>query len=87
MTGSELAALRRRLGFSQLELMRELDVRSRQTVSSWENSDEAPRIVVLALHALELDQDCRIMFGKKCSQKEEHQYYDRLKEKEMRRNE
>lgn len=59
MTGAEWAAKRRRLGYSQQTLMEELGIGSRQTISTWENSDEVPRLAILALHALEHCPECR----------------------------
>jgi transcriptional regulator with XRE-family HTH domain len=66
MRGSEMVALRKRLGYNQRELMIELDVKSRQTISAYENSlDKVPRLVELALVALESKPECRIRSGKK----------------------
>lgn len=64
MRGSELIAWRELMGFSQLDLMKELGVKSRQTISSWENSEEIPRIVALAIKALEFDPNLREWAGK-----------------------
>jgi transcriptional regulator with XRE-family HTH domain len=78
MTGREWAAWRGRLGYSQQTIMRELDIRSRQTISNWENSEEVPRLAVLALHALEHHPDCQTTsttFTKGASRKVERAYY------------
>ena len=76
MQGPDLLAWRKRNGFSQEELMKELGVRSRQTISSWENSEkDVPRLVELALNALEKDPSCRRRAGKKASAKEKRDYF------------
>lgn len=53
MLGSELRAWRKSIGWTQAELMRELDVSSRQTMSNWENGGKLPRMVELAIIALD----------------------------------
>lgn len=70
MRGSELSELRKRLGYRQEDLLRELDLGSRQTLSGWENASEVPRLVELATIALESRPDCRRIAGKKGSAKE-----------------
>jgi transcriptional regulator with XRE-family HTH domain len=68
MRGRELTEWRRRNGYDQKGLMNELEIGSRQTISSWENSKRPiPRTVVLALTALERLPDCRNIAGKKVS--------------------
>lgn len=75
MTGEELVAWRRRNGYSQEQLMRELDVKSRQTISSWEKSgNQVERTVELALIALERDPMLRRIAGKKASAREARAY-------------
>ncbi len=74
MTGGELSAWRRRNDFTQSDLMAELDVGSRQTVSSWENASEVPRMVELAVTALELDPNLRQRAGKKASTAEKRAF-------------
>jgi transcriptional regulator with XRE-family HTH domain len=74
MTGGELLAWRRRNDFTQLDLMAELNIGSRQTISSWENASEVPRIVELAVIALELDLRLRQRAGKKASATEKRAF-------------
>ena len=53
MTGAELKKWRKSNGYTQQRLQIELGVKSRGTISSWENSATAvPRVVELALLAL-----------------------------------
>ena len=75
MRGKELAAWRERMGFSQLDLMKELGVKSRQTISSWENSDAVPRIVELAVISLERDPGLRLFAGEAASPREGRRYF------------
>jgi transcriptional regulator with XRE-family HTH domain len=74
MTGGELSAWRRRNDFTQLDLMAELAVGSRQTISSWENASEVPRKVELAITALELEPNLRQRAGKKASAAEKRAF-------------
>jgi transcriptional regulator with XRE-family HTH domain len=74
MTGGELLAWRRRNDFTQRDLMAELAIGSRQTVSSWENASEVPRIVELAVKALELDPGLRQRAGRKASAAEKRAF-------------
>jgi transcriptional regulator with XRE-family HTH domain len=68
MQGEELVAWRRKHGFTQEQLMLELDVKSRQTMSAWENSGrQVPRLVELALVALEREPSVRLIHGKKAT--------------------
>ena len=53
MTGAELKAWRVRIGWTQADLMIELEVGSRQTISTWENADRIPRLVELAVIAID----------------------------------
>lgn len=76
MRGRDLRDWRKRNGFSQEELRRELELGSRQTVSSWERPEkEVPRLVELALRALELDPTCRRHGGRKASAKVGRDYF------------
>lgn len=76
MRGHDLVAWRKRNGYSQEDLMMELDVKSRQTISSWENSNrDIPRLVELALNALEGLPHFRRLAGKKASKKEKRDYF------------
>ena len=76
MKGRDLREWRRRNGFSQEELKEELELGSRQTVSTWERPErEVPRLVQLALHALEFDPSCRLRAGKKTTAKERQDYF------------
>ena len=71
MKGNELPAWRKRNRyFRQEDLMKELDIKSRSTVSTWENSeDELPRVVQLALRALEELPDARTIAGRRTNAK------------------
>ena len=55
MKGNELPTWRKQNGYpNQDGLRRELGIKSRGTISAWENSDnELPRTIQLALSALE----------------------------------
>jgi transcriptional regulator with XRE-family HTH domain len=53
MTGAELRAWREKNGWTQADLMIELEVASRQTISTWEKADRIPRLVELATIALD----------------------------------
>ncbi len=76
MQGLDLVQWRRRNGYSQEELIMELGVKSRQTISTWENSErEIPRMVELAVRALELDANCRRLGGKKASARDKRDYF------------
>ncbi len=59
MRGNELREWRQRLGWTQSDLMEELEISSRQTLSSWENAEEIPRLVELAIIALDQVEACR----------------------------
>lgn len=79
MNGAELREWRKRNGYSQDELMKELGIRSRQTISSWENSnDELSRMLELALNALEYVPESRRRFGSKMSAMERKQALQRF---------
>jgi transcriptional regulator with XRE-family HTH domain len=53
MTGAELRNWRTQRGWSQADLTTELDIKARQTVAAWENSEKIPRLVELAVMALD----------------------------------
>ena len=68
MGGIDLKQRRKRLGYNQEDLMKELGIKSRQTISTWENTSESlPRILELALTALENIPECRNWLGKRVS--------------------
>jgi DNA-binding XRE family transcriptional regulator len=77
MTGADLTAWRKTNGYTQELLMKELEVKSRQTISSWEHSDRIPRMVELALRALEYIPEYRQIGGKKATSKEAKAYFAR----------
>jgi transcriptional regulator with XRE-family HTH domain len=53
MTGADLKAWRAKIGWTQNDLMTELEMGSRQTVCTWEKSEKIPRLVELAIYALD----------------------------------
>jgi DNA-binding XRE family transcriptional regulator len=63
MTGAELREWRRNIGWTQADLMKELDVASRQTIITWEGATEVPRMVELAITALDQVEPCRRRSG------------------------
>jgi len=74
MKGSELVQWRQRNGYSQVDLMNELE-KSRQTVSTWERPDtEVPRVVELALIALERHPDCRMSAGQRATRQQAKEF-------------
>ena len=82
MRGRELTDWRKRNGYDQKALMRELGIRSRQTVSKWENSGEAvPRTVELALIALEKFPECRNIAGHVATSRERRKYFSEIGER------
>ena len=79
MRGEDLSNWRKRNGYDQKSLMDELGIRSRQTLSSWENSKRPiPRTVELALVALERLPDCRNIGGKKASPQERGEFLNKI---------
>ncbi len=73
--GIDLKDWRKRHGYTQEALMRELEVNSRQTMSTWEKSpDELPRIVQLALRALEEIPEARYVDGKRTETAEKRRW-------------
>ena len=81
MRGSDLVAWRKIHGYSRSRLLGELGVKSRQTLSTWENSDEIPRLLELALLALARIPECREtnVGGKHITKSERLQYSPRIK--------
>ena len=75
--GTEFAEWRRKNGYSLQTLAIELGVKSRQTVSNWEAKSEIPRFVQLALLALDLAPELRVIAGKRPSAKERQQFRKR----------
>lgn len=53
MTGAELRGWRVKRGWTQADLTTELDIKARQTVAAWESSEKIPRLVELAVMALD----------------------------------
>lgn len=79
--GTDLPAWRQAHGYSQDDLRKELGVKSRQTISTWENDKrELPRTLQLALMALARIPEARNIFGKKTSPSEWRSY---AKQKEI----
>jgi transcriptional regulator with XRE-family HTH domain len=75
MDGNDLVKWRERNGYSQEELMREVGIKSRQTMSAMENNKTlVPRMLVLALIALEGIPESRAHFGKKAKAKDEKKF-------------
>lgn len=76
MRGADLREWRRRHGYNQEHLMKELGIQSRQTISTWENSSKKlPRMLELALIALENVPESRTVYGKRASVAEKIKYY------------
>ena len=65
MKGIDLKKWRDRNNFTQDFLMNELGIKSRQTIISWEHSEYIPRIVELAIIALDQIEACRRQSGYK----------------------
>jgi transcriptional regulator with XRE-family HTH domain len=58
MTGAQLKSWRQERGWKQSDLMVELEIGSRQTITTWETSNEIPRLVELAIVALDQIEAC-----------------------------
>jgi transcriptional regulator with XRE-family HTH domain len=58
MTGAQLKAWRKGRGWTQSDLMNELQVTARQTVVRWEQADKIPRMVELSVIALDQVEGC-----------------------------
>ncbi|MDB5610935.1 MAG: hypothetical protein JWP25_7835 [Bradyrhizobium sp.] len=65
MRGAELKVWREKRGWTQGDLMQELEIRSRQTVTTWEASERIPRTIVLAVIALDQVEACNRCGGYK----------------------
>ena len=63
MHGSDLKAWRKKNGWTQSDLMIELEISSRQTVTTWENSEKIPHMTKLAIIALDQIEACRKRSG------------------------
>jgi transcriptional regulator with XRE-family HTH domain len=63
MLGSELKRWREARGWQQSDLMKELEVSSRQTITNWESSEQLPRLVELAVIALDQVEACNRRAG------------------------
>jgi len=63
MKGADLKLWRKSNGWSQADLMEELEVSSRQTISTWENSECIPRTIELAIIAIDQIEACRKRTG------------------------
>lgn len=63
MSGADLKTWRQTVGWTQSQLMDELDISSRQTIVNWEKSDWVPRIVELAVIAVDQVEACRATGG------------------------
>ncbi len=63
MTGMDMKAWRIANGLSQSELMQELEVSSRQTMTSLEKAKRLPRWAELAIIALDQVAECRSRDG------------------------
>lgn len=75
MNGSELKAWRKLHGYTQEELMRELDVKSRQTIINWERCPgKLPRMLELSLKSLEKMPEEKQYVGRKSTAKEVRLY-------------
>ena len=79
MNGSELRQRRKHLGYSQQDFIGELGIKSRQTLVSWEQSaEELPRLVQLAVLALERLPDCRRTIGKRAKAHERKEFEKKI---------
>jgi transcriptional regulator with XRE-family HTH domain len=65
MRGSDLKVWRESRDWTQSDLMKELEVGSRQTVTTWEASARIPRMVELAVIALDQVEACNRRSGYK----------------------
>lgn len=63
MTGAELRAWRSSIGWTQADLMIELEIKSRQTMSTWERAEKIPHVVELAIIALDQIEAARKRSG------------------------
>ncbi|MCP4620664.1 MAG: helix-turn-helix transcriptional regulator [Bradyrhizobium sp.] len=81
MTGDELKAWRKGRGWTQSDLMKELEVTARQTVVRWEQSERIPRLVELSIIALDQVEGCNShVYEKQFSSSEiANRWFDRLR--------
>jgi transcriptional regulator with XRE-family HTH domain len=63
MKGSELRSWREHLGWTQADLMTELEIGSRQTITTWERAEKIPRLIELAIIALDQIEAARKRSG------------------------
>jgi transcriptional regulator with XRE-family HTH domain len=63
MKGADVKAWRERLGWTQADLMTELEIGSRQTIITWEKAERIPRMVELAIIALDQVEAARKKTG------------------------
>jgi transcriptional regulator with XRE-family HTH domain len=63
MRGIDLKNWREGRHWKQTDLMAELDIKSRQTVITWEASERVPRLVELAIIALDQVEGCSARTG------------------------
>ena len=63
MKGVDLKHWREANDLTQEHLMRELGIKSRQTITTWEKSEYIPRIAELAVIALDQIETCRRQTG------------------------
>jgi transcriptional regulator with XRE-family HTH domain len=63
MRGTDLKAWREHNRWTQGDLMTELEVGSRQTISTWESAQKIPRLVELAIIALDQVEASRKQSG------------------------
>lgn len=63
MNGEDLQRWRKQNGWTQADLMQELEVTSRQTIRNWEKSEQIPRLVELAITAIDQIEACRRRSG------------------------
>jgi transcriptional regulator with XRE-family HTH domain len=82
MTGEELRAWRKGRRWTQADLMEELQVTARQTIVRWEQSEEVPRMVELAVIALDQVEGCnRRTYTKQFSSSEiANRWFDGLRQ-------
>ena len=79
MNGTELRDWRKRNNMTQDMLRMALDIGSRQTIITWEKSEERlPRTVELALLALEHLPECKLVAGRRLSASEAREQRKRL---------
>jgi DNA-binding XRE family transcriptional regulator len=75
MKGSEWAERRKSLGYNVQMLMLELEVGSRQTINNWEKADKVPRVLELAIYALEHYPECRQVGGENITKTAGRRYF------------